>query len=132
MEYWPLCAIISTNDRKEKSLAGVTAPWMGGCRADCEKRHRSVVCPCCEEERKPTSCSSARCMCVLSRGFFNDGPVTEGGPRLAPGFAFPTASKSSAGFKKEARKSFRSHSDSILWFECFTKAVNKTNDAFYF
>lgn len=83
MDYWPLCAIISTNDRKEKSLAGVTAPWMGGCRADCEKRHRSVVCPCCEEERKPTSRSSARCMCVLSRAFFNDGPVTEGGPRLA-------------------------------------------------
>lgn len=67
-------------------------------------------------------------MCVLSRGFFNDGPVREGGPRLA----FPTTSNSSAGFKKEARKSFRSHSDSILWFECFTEAVNKTNDAFYF
>lgn len=37
MQYWPLCAIIPTNDRKEKSLAGVTAPWTGGCHADCEK-----------------------------------------------------------------------------------------------
>lgn len=104
MEYWPLCAIIPTNDRKEKSLAGVTAPWTRGCRADCEEIHRTVVCPCCEEERAPTSCSSARCMCarlcvIGGEGVsFNDESVMEGGPSLGSGVLFLREQKqSSAG-----------------------------------
>ena len=98
MEYWPLCAIIPTNDRKEKSLAGVTAPWTRGCRADCEEIHRTVVCPCCAEERAPTSCPSARCTCARLRviggggegrgGVFNDQSVMEGGPLLGSGVLF--------------------------------------------
>ena len=66
MEYWPLCAIIPTNDRKEKSLAGVTAPWTGGCRADCEKDTGLLFAQAArrKEHQHLTGVLTVVCVCV--------------------------------------------------------------------
>lgn len=45
-------------------------------------------------------------MCVLSRGFFNDGPVREGGPCLAPASHFPPQATVQLILKKKLENLF--------------------------
>ena len=71
MESWPLCAIILTNDRKEKSLAGIAALQTGGCHADCDKDtgHFFAHAARKNEHQHPARVFTV-CLCVIgSEGF---------------------------------------------------------------
>lgn len=109
MEYWPLPAIISTNDRKEKSLAGVTAPWTGEAVVPTEKKKALAGCLPMLRGRKSTNILLQRSpyACISEGGFFNDGPVMEGGSRMAPVSHFSPQAKVQLVSKGEALKSTR-------------------------